>query len=597
MLCLNVPKKITSLISVWASMVLILIAVILCFQPMFTLAVDTKVLDDIDEMLTELTDGEVTGEELFGELNEAEDVEVSVIDLASSVSLLTKMLSALGTDDPEAAEDFEAMLESEEGQKTLKMVTAIAVTMMNAIDMEKIEENIEDVEDFENGMQDKIDGAVNDAIEDATGKVDPDADPEDLENEIKDEVDSAIKDVEDELANDAGEVASGIADNVFMIVLKMVVILIALLVVLVMTVIIPIRVCLSALIALITALVNVKKPDVASPKVVKRLPGMLSMPLTLMLFSCLVPALGIGSGAMGILIVCFVSVLLSVVLSRLHSYTPAQMKYANVLQGVSLVGLAGYLVFFFNVINVGAFNAFVNGKLAAHIKGIVFAELAAQNSDVPFEAKEISAAASTGYIIDVIMILVAVLFVLVSTGYLESCLRRLSLAISVKEGQSSIKDIILPRAILMLPIYILPTLIMGANNYFEDVSSDVGTSSLLVLSEEQASAFSGVLAGIIIVIVAEIAMIVLKAALCHDVSAKDKGLVMSGAATAEIAAPIVVEETPAEDAPAEDVPAMAEAPAEEAPAEEAPAEEAPAEEAPAEEAPAEEAPAEEKTEE
>ena len=592
MLCLNVPKKVTSLISVWGSMLLILIAVILCFQPMFTLTVDTKVISDMEEMLDEMTDGDMEVNPFADiDLDEELVIDVSVVDLASGVSLLAQLLSTIGSEDPSAAADFEEMLESEEGQKTLMMATAIAVTMMNAIDMEKVEENIKDVEDFGNDAQDKIDGAVNDAIEDATGKVDPEANPEDIEDEIQDSIDSAIKDVEEDLEDDVENVASGIADNVFMIVLKMIVILIALLVVLVMTVIIPLRVCLSALIALITALVNVKKPDVASPKVVKRLPGMLSMPLTLILFSCLVPQLGIGSGAMGILIVCFVSVLLSVVLSRLHSYTPAQMKYANVLQGVSLVGLAGYLVFFFNVINVGAFNAFVNGKLAAHIKGIVFAELAAQNSNVPFDAKEVSAAASTGYVIDVIMILVAVLFVLVSTGYLKSCLRRLSFAISVKEGKSSIKDIILPRAILMLPIYILPTLVMGANNYFEDVSSEVGTSSLLVLSEEQASALDGVLAGIIIVLVAEVAMIVLKAALCHDVSATDKGLVMSGAATAEIAAPAEdapAEDAPAEDAPAEDVPAMADA---EAPAEEAPAEEAPVEEAPAEEAPAEDTPA------
>ncbi len=55
---------------------------------------------------------------------------------------------------------------------------------------------------------------------------------------------------------------------------------------------------------------------------------------------------------------------------------------------------------------------------------------------------------------------------------------------------------------------------------------------------------------------------------------------------------IPVEEAPAEEAPAEEAP-VEEAPVEEAPAEEAPAEEAPAEEAPAEEAPAEEAPTEE----
>ena len=562
MLCLNVPKKITSLVSVWGSMLLILIAVILCFQPMFTLTVDTKVIDDMEEMLDEMTDGDMEVNPFADiDLDEELVIDVSVIDLASGVSLLTQLLSSIGSEDPEAAAKLEEMLESDEGQKTIMMATAIAVTMMNAINVETLEEDI-------GGIEDAVDEG-RDEIEDIKGGVTS----EDEYEDVKTEVDSAVGEMEEDVKNAAGK----LADNIFMMILKMLVILIALLVVLLFTVIIPIRVCFAALLALIAALVNVKAPDVASPKVVKRLPNMLSMPLTLILFSCLVPQLGIGAGAMGILIVCFVSVLLAVVLSRLHSYTPAQMKYANVLQGVSLVGLAGYLVFFFNVIKVGAFNSFVDGKLAKHLMNIIEAEL---------EKKTVSDAAMTGYVTDVAMILVAVIFVLVSTGYLKSCLRRLSFAISVKEGKSSIKDIILPRAILMLPIYILPKMIMDSNNYFEDVTASEGTASLLVLSEEQSAALDGVLAGIIIVLVAEIAMIVLKAALCSDVSAEDKGLVMSGAATAEVAAP-------AEVAPAEDVAAMAEANAEDAPAEEAPAEEAPAEEAPAEEAPAEEAPAEE----
>ncbi len=582
MLCLNVPKKVTSLISVWGSMLLILIAALLCFQPMFTLHVDTKTLDDIDDMLAEMEADDISISDFVAEDNI--EIDVSIVDLASGASLLVQMLSAIGDENADVAAEIEALLDTEEGKKSVLMLTAIAVTMMNAIDVEAIDEDIDNIEDAVEDGRDQIEGIV--------GDVDSE---EDLEN-IEGEIDSVVGETESEIA----DAAKDLADNIFMIVLKMLIILIALLVVLGLTVIVPIRACFSALTALIVALVNVKNPEKASPKLAKRLPSLLTMPLLLILFSCLVPELGVGSGAMGVLIVCFVSVLLAVVLSRLHSYTPAQMKYANVMQGISLVGLIGYLVFFFNVINVGAFGSFVNGKLSSHIMNVITAQL---------EEKTVSAGASTGYVLDVVMILVAVLFVLISRGYLASCLRRLSCAISVKEGKSSIKDIILPRAILMLPIFVLPTLVMNSNNYFADVTADEGTASLLVLNAEQQSAFDGVLAGIIIVLVAEIAMIVLRAALCHDVSAEDKGLVMSGAATAEIAAPVA-------DAPAEDVAAMAEAPeaeeaveapteeaveavAEEAPAEEAveaPAEETPAEEVPAEEAPeavAEEAPAEE----
>ena len=143
MLCLNVPKKITSLVSVWGSMLLILIAVILCFQPMFTLTVDTHVLNDMEEMLDEMADGDMEVNP-FADIDLEEElvIDVSVLDLASGVSLLTQLLSSIGSEDPEAADKLEEMLESDEGQKSIMMATAIAVTMMNAINVKTLEDDI-----------------------------------------------------------------------------------------------------------------------------------------------------------------------------------------------------------------------------------------------------------------------------------------------------------------------------------------------------------------------------------------------------------------------------------------------------------------------
>ena len=54
---LNVPKKTSALIQVWASVLLIVVAVIMSFMPIITL----KTVDDaeaIEEILSEISDGE-----------------------------------------------------------------------------------------------------------------------------------------------------------------------------------------------------------------------------------------------------------------------------------------------------------------------------------------------------------------------------------------------------------------------------------------------------------------------------------------------------------------------------------------------------------
>lgn len=373
-------------------------------------------------------------------------------------------------------------------------------------------------------------------------------------------------------------------------ILKVLVVLICLLYVLGFTLIIPIIVVITAIVALISALKNLKAPEEAAPIVSKKLLGLITLPMTFILFQCVLPTMHYGVGALGIWIVSFICVALCLIVSRLHMYTPAQMKYANVLQGTAIVGIIGYLVFFFNVINVGAFDSLISGKWASYVTQVVVIQ--ANGGKVP----------SFGYLIDAALILVAVILVLSSVNYFKSCANRLSCTAGAGKNNKKPKDSNLVSSIIYLLIYILPVYVMGATNCLKDPTSTStkGAESFLVLSEEQNSALTMALVGLIIMIVAEVALLVLKKTVCKDVPADEMMAVFAGTAQIPAAEEAPAEETPVEEAPAEeapaaeDVPAFAEeAPAEEAPVEEAPAEEAPAEEAPAEETPAEEAPAEE----
>jgi len=499
MLCLNVPRKTTSLIQVWGSMLLILIAVILSFTPIITLQIaDKNTIDSINQMVEE-----ISGEEIEDIPSE---IEVSAPKLIGSISLITKFISAMGSEDPALAQEVQQMIEGEEGKNTILTVAAIAASFMDIFG--------------EKEGEPKADG--------------------------------------------------------FAMVLKVLVVLICLLYVLIFTLIIPIICVITALIALISALKNVKTPEAAAGVVSKKLLGMVSLPMTFILFQCVLPTMHYGSGALGIWIVSFIGVALCMVLSRLHMYTPAQMKYANVLQGSALVATIGYLVFFFNVINAGVFNSFISGKWAKYVTEVVLIQ--ANGGDV----------ASAGYLIDAALVFVAVILVISSVNYFKTCVNRLSCTDGAGKNNKKAKDGHLVGSIVNLFIYILPAVVIGSKNCLKNPASasTEGAESFLALSAEQEAALTGALIGLILMVVAEIALIVMKKVVCKDVPAEEMAAVLEGTAGVE-----VVAETPAEEAPAE------EAPAEEAPAEEAPAEEAPVEAASAEEAAAEETPVEETTEE
>ena len=571
MLCVNCPKKPMAFLRVWGCILMLVIAVILSFQPLITLQLGSsgtvsQMKDLVNSFdLDEAEDFQGDVNKLIG--NMPEEVEIGAMDIVSCIGLGVELVSALSSEDEAAFDDLAAMFESEEGQKTLMVTLAIAAALTEPFDIKGVAQTL-----VKDAIKESIGGEIDNLRQDYSEKVGDSISEEEflarIENEglesILDEyginaedygvdvklVEEAIVEAKQEEQQEANQ--SDLSENIFMMLLKIFVVMIALFAVLGMTVFAPVIYIVSALVALIPALIHVTDPDRSAAKVSKKLTGLITIPIGLMFYQCVLPTMKYASGTVALLAISLVCVFFNVILSRLHSYTEPQMKYANVMQLVSVVGVVGYIIFFGNVVKAGVFNTFMNGHLPQQLLNASTAAV----KDIPI--------GSNGYIIDIAMIVITVILVLNSSEYLKCCLQRLSCSIPVGKKGSKMKDIFLVRAIFMLPIYVLPTIVASSNNYFKDITrSGEGDASLLILSDASKEALDGVLAGIVIILVAEILLIVLKATLCRDVSRQDMGDVMCGAACAETAA----EDAPAVDAPAED------APAEDAPAEDAPAEE------------------------
>lgn len=299
--------------------------------------------------------------------------------------------------------------------------------------------------------------------------------------------------------------------DVFSFVFNILISIIGLLSVLILTLIMPLIFGIMALVSLIKALKNIKTPENGAPALSNKLPGMLTLPLILMMFQCVIPGMTYASGVVAICVLAIVATVLNFLASRARKYPNEQFKYLNIAQGCSAIGIAGFLVFFFNIIRTGIFKAFVSGKYAAYLTSAI-------------AAKDNGADVNNGYIIDGILMLVYLIIMLASVGYLENTARRFSC--SMKRNQKSG----LIGTILCLVTFIIPTYIAGAKHGYNNVTSteSTGDFSFLELTEAQEDKLNAALVGIIIMIVAEIAVIILKKIFCAKMKAEEISALMSG---------------------------------------------------------------------
>lgn len=477
---LNVSKKVTSPLMVWVSIVLI--AATLLFSLMPIMSFDTgRSGETINEFINNL-DSNV-------DIEIPEKIDISVVKLINSVSVLTKVTKVAAetaksvkedSSSDEALEDIkaelDAILESKAGQDTILVAAAVVCTFTNSVNFEE------------------------------------------------------------------GAHAVSIIVNILLVFCSIMFVLVSMFV-------IPIKLIIMLIKNLILGLQNLKTPENIASTISGKLPTLLTFPFVMMLLQTFIPGMTYGWGIVAMCYTIAISVLFCTVITRLRTYEDKKFMYMNVLQGTTLVSIIGFFVFFFNMIKTNVINNFLAGNFAKQLTNLATGKLAAEATKQAFEP-------NSAYIVDFVLILVFAIAFLASVGYIANAANKLSCTVDPKHQRNKLADCKLVAAILTLLTYIAPTVIMGANNFFEDVTSTeaVGDGSFLVLADAEASALKAALVGIIIMIVAEVALIVLKKVLCKDLTSLEASAIVCGVDEAPAAAPAaeaVAEEAVPVETPAE----------------------------------------------
>ena len=287
----------------------------------------------------------------------------------------------------------------------------------------------------------------------------------------------------------------------FDLIFDMAITMIALLFVIVMTFVIPIMLIVAAIAVVIKALRNIKTPEDASGTVANKLTPMLSMTLTVMLFQCVINegVMEAGSGLTTIFVLAIVSVAINFIATRLREYPSAQFRYINIVQPVAILSIIGFLVFFFNLLDTNITTTFIKRFMPYAIAGEDYATL--------------------------VMMGLYLIFALGCVSYLDKAARRLCCSVK-PEGpkgivglfvKGKISDNNIVHAVINLLVYILPAVVIGMDGF-------------AFLSEESEGAFSGMLVGAIIMLIAEIAAIVLRTIFCKNLTTRDAEELLTGTA-------------------------------------------------------------------
>ncbi len=559
----KLPKRIIAIIQVWVSLLLVVLALIMSFMPIVNISITSNLKDDLNEFLSE--EGANINMDTI-----PDEVSVTAPKLISSAIFFFDIASALMDDGPDA--DFDNGYNNGYNNNYNNGYNDSYNNGYNDYYSYTAYDSAYDYSNgYNNGNDYYTDGGYSSI---AT----PESEKEDISDILENEANrddlltafafaSVFMDAVDEDSS----------DDVISMVFTLLVTSMALLYLLVMTIVFPIVLIVLAIISLVVALTNLKTPEKAAPKLSSKLTGLLTMLFMVLLFQCAIPQISYGGGALGMLIVTIISIVLNSVAVRLPAYRKEDMKFANIVQGISLVGIVGFVLFFFNLIKTGILSMFLKGPFFTFINGYNDIQDTALGMDI-----------ESNYIIDVILMVLYVAFAVTAITYIAKVTRRFSL--SAKNHSH-----LLAYPILALPVFVLPTVIMASKNLNMTVNGTdyIVPQSSLALTDDQSTALTLALVGIIVMLLAEVAYIVLPKVLCKDMTADDKLLVLSGKApdpNAIVEAPAdetVADENVTEEAPADEA-ATGETTEEATTEEEAPVEEAPAEETPAEETPAEE---------
>ena len=293
---------------------------------------------------------------------------------------------------------------------------------------------------------------------------------------------------------------------------------IALFTILALTLALPVILGITTITSLVTALKNIKTPEEGAPAVANKLPGMAILPLMYILFQNVIPGLSYASGTTAIFILALVSTAISFIATRVREYPDEQFKYLNIVQGCSLLGIIGFSVYFFNMISVGIYRTFITGTYSTFV-GLIL-EMAKAEIEIPSKA----------FIADGILILVYLFMMIAATDYVDSAIKRLAGATRRNRNATRAKDNSLAAGIVALITLIIPIVLSTLKHGYEAFSTSPEFFSFLELSDAQKGFMIKAGVGIAIMIIADVAVIILKKVFCPTLSPDDAEALLIGTA-------------------------------------------------------------------
>lgn len=462
----NLPKRSVAMIQMWVSLFLIVLTLVFSFMPIIKIENDSKLKDGINDAV------DAIGIPELQTLKIPDEVKLSSPKLISSISTVTKIVKVM-------------------------IKSSNASSSSSDPELKKAVNEVEKLLNTKKGKED-IATALSLAF--------------------------AVVNMID---LDFGSSGSGLGSSFVGMILGLLLGMFSLFALVVLTLILPLIYIITFIRAAIKVSRNVHTPEKVASGLCDKLADGLALPFFIMLFQCVVPGMTYAFGVVVISITSVIAVFMNFAATRLREYPADRRTYLNIIQGASLVGIVGFMVFFFNMVNSNILTTFLHGNLSKYLANVSLAT-----------AYGTSRSVNKAYMVDVILMLIYIGIMVGCAFYLNNAAKRLSCSVKPTKPkgiagmffQKKRHDNYLAQTVTLLLVYIIPTYIANTKHYFNDVFSTakVGNATLLKLTSSQKGALIGALIGIILMILAEAAVIVLKKKLCPAITEEVAGALIGG---------------------------------------------------------------------
>ena len=321
------------------------------------------------------------------------------------------------------------------------------------------------------------------------------------------------------VVGEAKDSSSSSSSSGFGAIVAMLIPIVATIALLIFSMIAPIYYVIAFLFVLVAVLKNLQNPEEATAKVSGRLPKTIIVPIYIMLYACVTKTLSPGSGVKTLFVLVILNSILNLVATRMHAWDKKPLKFANIVQGLSLVSVLGYIIYLFNIVKTGVFRTLItnNGFLVAAGKAAVNKAASA------YTGTSTTVVEKQTFASDLLLVLVAIGIVLFSSRYLAAVLRRATL--SLKKGDKPGHIIF---AVVLMFSAILP---MVVKTFLHDTTKNPAVSYLDSMTAEQNAALTGALVGLIIILLSEVALIILQKVFCEDISQEEMNEILTNTTT------------------------------------------------------------------